>query len=294
MPASINDKFSKVISGTTRPVATTLSAQKISGATTASVVATTGWDTATAVHGIMYNTDANNAKVAGSQIDWKGTISGTTISNFTVTAGNDTTYDTGAAVELSPTAAWADDLVSGLVVSLNQDGTIATDAVDTTQIADDAVTAPKLVGIDKSNLTTDSNPYSFSAYMGSTQSTAATTWTKINMNTEEWDTNSNYDTTTYGYTIPVTGYYVFSVALQLQSQVATPFIISISTDGTTEYRRLQEIPNTTGNISLSGSVDVYLTASTVVYPMYYSGTASKTLTNGAIFSKFSGRLLHRT
>lgn len=123
MAAGINDRFNRVISGTTRPVATTLSAQKVSGATTASVVATTGWDNTTAVHGIMYRTDSSNNKVPGSQIDWKGTFSGTTISNFQVTAGSDDTYAVGTTVELSPTAAWADDLVGGILIEHNQDGT---------------------------------------------------------------------------------------------------------------------------------------------------------------------------
>ena len=91
--------FSKVISGTTRPVATTLSAQKLSGATTASLVAATGWDTGTKVHGIMYRTDAGTgAKIPGSQIDWKANISGTTLSNFEVTAGTDDTYAIGTTV----------------------------------------------------------------------------------------------------------------------------------------------------------------------------------------------------
>lgn len=115
MAASGTDKFAHVISGTTRPVATTLSAQKIAGATSFTVVATTGWDTDTAVHGIMYRTDASGAKTAGSQIDWKGTVSGTTISNVTVTAGTDDTYAIGTTVELSPTAAWGDDLVTGIL-----------------------------------------------------------------------------------------------------------------------------------------------------------------------------------
>lgn len=125
MPAAIGDKFNKVINGTTRPVATTLSAQKLVGAVSATVTATTGWDTATAVHGIMYRTDSSGDKVAGSQIDWKGVISGTTINNFTVTAGTDDTYAIGTTVELAPTAAWGDDMATGLVVEHNQDGTHA-------------------------------------------------------------------------------------------------------------------------------------------------------------------------
>lgn len=135
--AAITDKFSKVINGTTRPVATTLASQKVSGATSATLVATTGWDTGTAVHGIMYRTNASNVKINGSQIDWKATISGTTLNNFTVTAGSDDTYEVGTVVMLSPTAAWGDDLVTGLLVEHNQDGTHS--AVTATSVTASAV-----------------------------------------------------------------------------------------------------------------------------------------------------------
>ena len=153
MAASINDKFTKVIAGTTRPVATTLAAQKLSGATTASVVATTGWDTGTAVHGIMYRTDAGTGeKVAGSQIDWKATISGTTLSDFTVTAGSDDTYAVGTTVELAPTAAWGDDIATGILVHADQDGTLKAGAVDVAAVlADNVVTTAKILD---SNVTT--------------------------------------------------------------------------------------------------------------------------------------------
>lgn len=150
MAASITDKFNKVISGTTRPVATTLASQKTSGATSASVVATTGWETTTAVHGIMYRVDASNVKVPGSQIDWKGTISGTTINDFTVTAGSDDTYEVGTVVELSPTAAWGDDMATGLVVEHNQNGTHATNMTVNTNNA--TLTSPKVItGVNDTN-----------------------------------------------------------------------------------------------------------------------------------------------
>jgi hypothetical protein len=144
MPASSTDKFAKVISGTTRPVATTLASQKVSGATSCTVNATTGWDTDTVLHGIMYRTDASNNKIPGSQIDWKGTVSGTTISNFVVTAGSDDTYEIGTVVELSPTASWADNIVEGILVAHNQDGSIKDDAVTTDTIEDEAVTTDKI------------------------------------------------------------------------------------------------------------------------------------------------------
>ena len=48
----------------------------------------------------------------------------------------------------------------------------------------------------------------FSAYPGSNQSVTALTWTKVQANTEEFDTNSNYDNATnYRFTPTVAGYY---------------------------------------------------------------------------------------
>lgn len=144
---------------------------------------------------------------------------------------------------------------------------------------------------DSTDATKQVNNYKFSAYMGSTQSTVATTWTKLNMDTKEYDPNNNYNTTTYGYTVPITGYYLMSVMVQLLSQAGAAFLVGFSKDGTTEFLRGQEIPNTTGNITLAGTHVIKLTLNDIVYPIYYSGTASKTMNNGNVVSKFSGYFL---
>lgn len=154
---------------------------------------------------------------------------------------------------------------------------------DGTMIESGAITPAKIT-----------NPYKFLAYLGSNQTTVATTFTKLNMNTEVYDTNSNYSTSTYGYTAPVTGYYTFTARALLQSQAGVPFLISLSKDGTNEYHRLAEIPNTTGNITIGGTVDLYLTAGEVIYPMYYSVSASKTLLASLQYTCFSGRLISET
>ena len=53
----------------------------------------------------------------------------------------------------------------------------------------------------------------FSAYPSSAQSISGGTWTKIQYNTEEFDTNSNYDTSNYRFTPTVAGYYQVSAAM---------------------------------------------------------------------------------
>lgn len=134
------------------------------------------------------------------------------------------------------------------------------------------------------------NPYIFSAYLGSDQALSAVTWTKLNINTESYDVNSNFSTSTYGYTVPVTGYYTFTVTALLFAQAGATFLIGISKNGTTEYARLGEIPNTTGNCTHSGSIDIYLTSGEVIYAMAYSG-AAKTVYSTNQYTRFSGRLI---
>jgi len=135
------------------------------------------------------------------------------------------------------------------------------------------------------------NPYKFSAYMSSYQTTVATSWTKLNMDTEEYDTNNNYSTSTYGYTAPISGLYLFTVMCQLLSQTGSPYLVAFSKNGTTEHLRGQEIPNTTGNITLQGTAAINLTAGEIVYPIYYSGQGGKTLQYGSAYTRFSGILL---
>lgn len=147
MAASINDKFTEATNGS-RPVPTTLTALLPSGASpgTATCGALTGWPTATAVHFIIYTIDVNGNKVSGSQTDWKGIVSGSTITGLVLKAGTNNGYSIGAVVEAAPTAAWADDLTEGIAVSLDQDGTLKAGAVDVAAvIADAIITNAKMV-----------------------------------------------------------------------------------------------------------------------------------------------------
>lgn len=166
-----------------------------------------------------------------------------------------------------------------------------------TGIANNAITSTQVSGIDKSITTTDSNPYKFSVYMSANQTLSATpgAYNKLVLNTEEYDTNNNFNTTTYTYTIPVTGYYIFTGCAQLLSQAASYFIISLSKTGTTEYRRFAENPNCTGNITLSGAIEGLYTSGETISFGALSGTASKVVGGGtAQVTRFTGRLAHRS
>ena len=122
MAAGINDSFRKASSGS-RPEAAQLTAQKNLAASSIITGALNDWPTDTAVDFVIYNTDTQNLPIDGSQTDWKGIVSGNTITNLTLVAGTDQVYPIGATVVATPTAGWADALVDGLLEEHDQDGT---------------------------------------------------------------------------------------------------------------------------------------------------------------------------
>lgn len=145
MAALITDKFTETTNGT-RPDPTTVTSTRSAAATTLQCAALTGWPTATAVHFATYRTNAQGEKVAGSQCDWKGIVSGTQITNLTLKAGTDTGNSIGDTVVCMPTAAWAKDLADGLIVSHDQDGTLKAGAVDNAAVlASNVVTTAKIL-----------------------------------------------------------------------------------------------------------------------------------------------------
>lgn len=59
------------------------------------------------------------------------------------------------------------------------------------------------------------NGPAFSAFLNSSQSLTNNTWTKININTETFDTNNMYDTSLFRFTPNVAGYYFCVGALRV-------------------------------------------------------------------------------
>lgn len=138
----IGDLLSRASNGTP-PEVTVLASQKLSGASSLSLDLATGWDTTTPVHFLLYEVDANNKLVLGSETLWKGILSGTTVSNLTLRGGTDTTYPSGSPVELAFTSAQLDDLITALQASHNPDGTIKSNIPLTTPV----LTSPTTKGL---------------------------------------------------------------------------------------------------------------------------------------------------
>lgn len=75
------------------------------------------------------------------------------------------------------------------------------------------------------NIVSVVNP-TFSAYGSASQTITSDTFTKIVLDTKEYDTNSNFDSTTdYRFTPTVAGYYQLNLKLLVKTTVALTFII---------------------------------------------------------------------
>lgn len=119
----------------------------------------------------------------------------------------------------------------------------------------------------------------FSAYQSSSQSLTGTVWTKLQLQTEEFDTNSNFDNVTnYRFTPTVAGYYQVNGRLQLQTFV-TQVAVDIYKNGSS-YKNLQNTSVTTSVFMAGGSALIYLNGSTDYIELYgYSSSTANTANN---------------
>lgn len=138
--ASITDKITETQNGQ-NPRSATVTGPRSIGGLTLGCDSLTGWPTNTAIHFATYQKDSSNNKIAGTQVDWKGVVSGANINTLTRQGGaSDTGNGVGDIVEMMPTNAWGQDLASGLEQTLNSDGTLRTGIVTSSKIADGTVT----------------------------------------------------------------------------------------------------------------------------------------------------------
>lgn len=112
----------------------------------------------------------------------------------------------------------------------------------------------------------------FSAYLGSNQTVSNATFTKLQANTKEFDTNSNYDASTnYRFTPTVAGYYQVNGGVQFGGYTNyTEMLISIYKNGS-EFKRGGYIGISTGSTygqHVNVSALIYMNGSTDYIELY--------------------------
>lgn len=163
-------------------------------------------------------------------------------------------------------------------------GTLTLTAADT--VGTPVLTVPALTGTLLSTASTfaGTGP-AFSAYQSSAQTLSSTTNTKIQFQTKEFDTNTNYDATTnYRFTPTVAGYYQVSGGFQVAS-TATGGSIAIYKNGG-GFKSGAGNPNATTSNQWQVSALVYLNGSTDYVELYGYVTTGQALVANPQFTYF--------
>ena len=138
------------------------------------------------------------------------------------------------------------------------------------------------------------NAPAFSAYITSSQTAAADAYTKMQFGTERFDTNNNYDNSTYRFTPTVAGYYFVSVSTYQSTYTGGGFLgISIFKSGS-NFQEVVRLSPSTNPSTIGGSCLVYLNGTTDYIEAYFyaaNGTTVLVGGNGAALSHFDAILL---
>jgi hypothetical protein len=149
--------------------------------------------------------------------------------------------------------------MSSVVISGDTSGaiTLAAPAVAGTNTA----TLPAATG----TVMVSGNMPAFSAYQSSAQTLASGTWVKLQFQTKEFDTNSNFDNATnYRFTPTVAGYYQVSGGLGLGATVTSVFVQIYK--NAVGFKTIFGI--NTSTVNACGSALVYLNGSTDYIELY--------------------------
>ena len=131
----------------------------------------------------------------------------------------------------------------------------------------------------------------FSAYRSGNQTPSSNTWTKVQFQAEEFDTNSNYDNATnYRFTPTVAGYYQVNAILDLGGS-GVSFTLSAFYKNGSQFKNIGYISNS-AEIIHTGSSLIYMNGTTDYLEVYVYITASSPTIYGATTAVvFSGSLV---
>jgi hypothetical protein len=169
---------------------------------------------------------------------------------------------------------------SGIVATADNTGLLQLQSAGTT-----------VMTITSTGVTTQVGAPAFSAYAGSAQNTTSNVYTKVLFPNEEFDTNSNFASSTF--TPTVAGYYQLNTSVSVNG-APTRFAIQLYKNGSA-YKILTDITcgsGTTPN-AISGAAVVYLNGSTDYVEIYGNqvGATGFYSNSTTVFTWFNGCFL---
>jgi hypothetical protein len=156
---------------------------------------------------------------------------------------------------------------SGIVATADNTGQLQLQSAGTT-----------VMTITSTGVTTQVGAPAFRAIASTSQSFTNNTWTKVTLGTEAWDTNNNFNTSTYRFTPTVAGYYQVNGGYSFNATASAGYtlIASIYKNGSELIRGAEMYSLTaTFNQSVVNGV-VYMNGSTDYIELYVIGVGGST------------------
>jgi hypothetical protein len=140
------------------------------------------------------------------------------------------------------------------------------------------------------------NGPAFSAYLSADQTITSSTFTKVQLNAELFDTNSNFDTATnYRFTPTVAGYYQINFIMSAFDSTSPTRCLSVLYKNGSAYTYGSDYSATAGIGTSVGSAVVYMNGSTDYLELYAFITATtaviSTVGSSSVYTNMSGALV---
>lgn len=164
---------------------------------------------------------------------------------------------------------------------------------DGTNIDAGAITNSHLAsGISSAKL---SNPYKFHAYRTAALNMPSAAAIVI-FDTEDYDTGSNFSTTTGLFTAPVNGYYAFAGAFLVALQNGDHVFGGLWFNGAEKKRFFENTKTGSTNFTDGFYTEIYMAAGDTAAPYYSAGVAGRAalVANNGKYMWFAGHLISAT
>ena len=153
--------------------------------------------------------------------------------------------------------------------------------------------SPTEIGRFDSNGYVATNAPAFSVTLGTSQTISNVTWTKVQLDTEEFDTSNDWDSVNYRFTPSIAGYYYVECHIRFSYSTMVQHNIGLWKNGG-EYKTIVVVRGQSAPSEFGGSCLIYMNGTTDYIELYGyisgTGTLQFNSANAAARPRFSAFL----